>query len=120
MDPQRAAISVARDDQQRDQIPAVVAITAAAILGRSGDPNRFTSLAGARAFTGLVPALAASGLNSRHGGPTKRGDAALPQALFMSAGQARRDPTQAAKYHRLMIDAGNTTTPRSATSPPPC
>ena len=87
--------------------PGVAAITAAAILGRLGDPNRFTSLAGARAFTGLVPILDASGVNGRHGGPTKRGDAVLRQALFMAAGQARRiDPTLAAKYHRLMIDAG--------------
>ena len=87
--------------------PGVAAITAAAILGRLGDPNRFTSLAGARAFTGLVPTLDASGVNNRHGGPTKRGDAVLRQALFMAAGQARRiDPTLAAKYHRLMTDAG--------------
>jgi transposase len=87
--------------------PGVAAITAAAILGRLGDPTRFTSLAGARAFTGLVPVLDSSGLNGRHGGPTKRGDAVLRQALFMAAGQARRiDPTLAAKYHRLMIDAG--------------
>jgi transposase len=87
--------------------PGVAAITAAAILGRLGDPNRFNSLAGARAFTGLVPILDASGLNGRHGGPTKRGDAVLRQALFMAAGQARRiDPTLAAKYQRLMIEAG--------------
>jgi transposase len=66
--------------------PRVAAITAAAILGRLGDPNRFTSLAGARAFTGLVSTLDASGVNSRHGGPTKRGDAVLRQALFMAAG----------------------------------
>jgi transposase len=87
--------------------PGVAMITATAILGRLGDPNRFTSLAGARAFTGLVPILDASGLNGRHGGPTKRGDAVLRQALFMAAGQARRiDPTLAAKYHRLMTEAG--------------
>lgn len=87
--------------------PGVAQITAAAILGRLGDPNRFGSLSGARAFTGLVPALDASGLSGRHGGPTKRGDAVLRQALFMAAGQARRiDPTLAAKYHRLMVDAG--------------
>ena len=87
--------------------PGVAMITATAILGRLGDPNRFTSLAGARAFTGLVPILDASGLNGRHGGPTKRGDAVLREALFMAAGQARRiDPTLAAKYHRLMTEAG--------------
>ena len=87
--------------------PGVATITATAILGRLGDPNRFSSLAGARAFTGLVPILDASGLNGRHGGPTKRGDAVLREALFMAAGQARRiDPTLAAKYHRLMTEAG--------------
>jgi transposase len=87
--------------------PGVAAITAAAILGRLGDPTRFHSLAGARAFTGLVPSLDSSGLSGRHGEPTKRGDAVLRQALFMAAGQARRlDPTLAAKYHRLMVDAG--------------
>ena len=87
--------------------PGVAQITAAAILGRLGDPSRFTSLAGARSFTGLVPALDASGLTDRHGGPTKRGDATLRQALFMAAGQARRiDPTLAAKYQRLMVQAG--------------
>lgn len=64
--------------------PGVAHITAAAILGRLGDPTRFTSLAGVRAFTGLVPTLNASGLTGRHGGPTKRGDAVLRQALFMS------------------------------------
>jgi transposase len=87
--------------------PGVADITAAAILGRLGDPARFTSLAGARAFTGLVPTLDASGLTGRNGPPTKRGDAVLRQALFMAAGQARRiDPTLAAKYHRLMVEAG--------------
>jgi transposase len=87
--------------------PGVAHITAAAILGRLGNPTRFTSLAGVRAFTGLVPTLDASGLTGRHGAPTKRGDAVLRQALFMAASQARRiDPTLAAKYHRLMVDAG--------------
>ena len=87
--------------------PGVGAVTAAAILGRLGDPNRFGSLAGARAFTGLVPILESSGLTGRHGGPTKRGDAVLREALFMAASQARRiDPTLAAKYHRLMVGAG--------------
>jgi hypothetical protein len=88
-------------------VPGVAQITAAAILGRLGNPNRFTSPAGVRSFTGLVPTLDASGLTGRHGGPTKRGDAVLRQALFMAAGQARRlDPVLAANYHRLMVTAG--------------
>jgi hypothetical protein len=55
----------------------------------------------------MVPILDSSGLNGRYGGPTKRGDAVLRQALFIAAGQGRRiDLTPAAKYQRLMIEAG--------------
>jgi transposase len=70
--------------------PGVGAITGAAILGRLGDPARFSSLAAARSFTGLVPSLDASGEPGRHGGPTKRGDAVLREALFLAADHARR------------------------------
>jgi transposase len=87
--------------------PGVGAVTGAVILGRLGDASRFQSLAAARAFSGLVPSLDSSGVSGRHGGPTKRGDHLLREALFMSANQARRlDPTLAAKYHRLMVEAG--------------
>jgi transposase len=87
--------------------PGIGAITGAVILGRLGDASRFQSLAAARAFSGLVPSLDSSGVSGRHGGPTKRGDQLLREALFMSANQARRlDPTLAAKYHRLMVDNG--------------
>lgn len=87
--------------------PGVGAVTGAVILGRLGDASRFQSLAAVRSFSGLVPSLDSSGVFGRHGGPTKRGDALLREALFMSANQARRqDPTLAAKYHRLMVHAG--------------
>jgi transposase len=87
--------------------PGVGAVTGAVILGRLGDASRFQSLAAVRSFSGLVPSLDASGLSGRHGPPTKRGDALLREALFLSANQARRlDPTLAAKYHRLMVEAG--------------
>jgi transposase len=87
--------------------PGVGAIGAAQILARLGDPGRFRSLAGARSFTGLVPSLSASGTSGHHGPPTKSGDAALREALFMAANQARRiDPTLAARYHRLMVSQG--------------
>jgi transposase len=93
--------------------PGVAAITAAAILGRLGDPNRFNSLAGARAFTGLVPILDSSGLNGRHGGPTKRGDAVLRQALFMAAGDSRHGNQPAGRrglggwFDRVVPPSGN-------------
>lgn len=84
--------------------PGVGTVLGAQILGRLGDPARFRSLAGLRSFSGLVPSLDASGLAGRHGGPTKRGDACLREAMFMAADQARRlDPSLAARYHRLMV-----------------
>lgn len=87
--------------------PGVGAIIGAQLLGRLGDPNRFRSLAGVRSFSGLVPSLDASGIVGQHGGPTKRGDACLREAMFMAADHARRaDPTLAARYHRLMVSAG--------------
>lgn len=88
-------------------VPGVGAVNAAQILARLGDPSRFRSLAGARAFSGLVPKLHASGVHGRHGGPTKAGDAPLREALFMAADWARRtDPTLAQRYHRLMVTEG--------------
>jgi transposase len=74
-----------------------------------------------RAFSGLVPALNASGVTGKHGGPTKAGDVVLREALFIAADHARRlDPTLAARYQRLMVRPASTTTRRSATSPPRC
>jgi transposase len=88
-------------------VPGVGRILGGQILGRLGDPDRFRTLAGVRSFSGLVPSLDASGVKGRHGGPTKRGDALLREAIFMAADQARRaDPTLAARYHRLMVQAG--------------
>ncbi len=88
-------------------VPGVGAITGAQILGRLGDPARFRSLAGVRSFSGLVPSLEASSLMGHHGGPTKRGDACLREAIFIAADHARRiAPALAARYHRLMVSSG--------------
>jgi transposase len=87
--------------------PGVGEVLAAQILGRLGDPTRFTNLAAARSFSGLVPKRNASGVTDHTGGPTKRGDACLRAALFQAADRARRvDPTLAARYRRLMCDTG--------------
>jgi transposase len=51
--------------------PGVAQVIGAQILGRLGDPTRFRSLAGGRAFSGLVPSLDAPGIRGKHGGPTK-------------------------------------------------
>jgi transposase len=88
-------------------VPGVGDVLAAQILGRLGDVHRFTSLAAARSFSGLVPRERSSGLTENAGGPTKRGDACLRAALFLAADHARRaDPTLAARYQRLMCETG--------------
>jgi transposase len=85
--------------------PGVGDILAGQILGRLGDPSRFTSLGSARAFSGLIPKRNASGLSDYAGGPTKQGDACLRAALFQAADRARKvDPQLAARYKRLMCD----------------
>jgi transposase len=66
-------------------VPGVGTVNGAQIPARLGDPARFQSLAGARSFSGLVPALSASGTSGRHGPPTKAGDASLREALFLAA-----------------------------------
>jgi transposase len=87
--------------------PGLGPILAAGILGRLGDPSRFDSLRGVRAFTGLVPGLNQSGTSERHGPPTKAGDPGLRDALFNAADKARKvDPTIAARYHDLVVSKG--------------
>lgn len=106
---ERIAIFLAEADPTGivTSVPGIGRVLGAQILGRLGDPNRFRTLAGVRSFSGLVPSLDASGTSGRHGGPTKRGDASLREAMFMAADHARRcDPSLAARYHRLMVEAG--------------
>ncbi|MGH8895821.1 MAG: transposase [Egibacteraceae bacterium] len=87
--------------------PGVGQICAPQIIGRLGDAARFADLATIRSFSGLVPHQDASGLAARAGGPTKAGDACLREALFQAADHARKiDPTLAARYHRLIVEAG--------------
>ena len=87
--------------------PGVATTLAAGILGRTGDMNRFDSLAGIRAFTGLVPIVDQSGAADKRPGVTKHGDPGLRRTLFLAADHARKiDPTLAARYHRLYVEAG--------------
>jgi transposase len=88
-------------------VPGVGRVGAPQITGRLGDATRFANLAAVRSFAGLVPHQDSSGQAARAGGPTKAGDACLREALFLAAEHARRiDPTLAARYHRLIIEAG--------------
>jgi transposase len=87
--------------------PGLGGVLAAGILGRLGDPNRFDSLRGIRAFTGLVPTVSQSGDTEHYGPPTKAGDPGLCEALFNAADKARKtDPTLAARYRDLVVSKG--------------
>ena len=87
--------------------PGIGAVLAPGILGRTGDMDRFDNLAGVRAFTGLVPKIDQSGIKDHQPGITKSGDPGLREALFLAADKARKiDPTLAARYQRLYLDAG--------------
>lgn len=88
-------------------VTGVGKIGAPQIAGRLGDATRFANLGCVRSFAGLVPHQDSSGQAARAGGPTKAGDACLREALFMAADHARKiDPTLAARYHRLIVEAG--------------
>lgn len=83
--------------------PGVGPVIAGIIVGRIGDPHRFTSLAAIRAYSGLVPKTAQSGNSDPDLAITKAGDPLLREALFLAADAARKsDPQLAAKYQRLM------------------
>ena len=85
--------------------PGVGTVLAAGILGRLGDANRFASLAGVRAFSGMIPAVNQSGFTETRPGITKRGDAGLRRDLWIAADIARQiDPQLAAKYQRLIVE----------------
>lgn len=87
--------------------PGLGVTLAAGVLGRFGDFDRFADLAAVRAFCGLVPKVDQSGNSEGHKGLTKAGDPGLRHALFLAADHARRvDPQLAAKYHRLIVEAG--------------
>jgi len=85
-------------------VPCLDGILGAGILARFGDFDRFATLAGVRAFTGLVPKIDQSGNSGGHGGPTKAGDPGLRETLYLAADHLRRvDPQLAARYHRLIV-----------------
>ena len=102
-------------------VPGVGAVNAAQILARLGDPARFRSLAGARSFSGLVPALTASGTSGRHGPPTRpeTPPCAKPCSSPPTTPAAPTPPWPPATTGSWSTKA-STTTPPCATSPPHC
>ncbi len=88
--------------------PGAGDVLANQILGRLGDPLRFNALAAARSFIGLIRRQNSSGLTNRSVWPTTRGDACLRAVLFQDVDRARFvDPQIAARYLRLICDAGH-------------
>jgi hypothetical protein len=59
--------------------PGVGKILAAQILGRLGDPHRFTSLAAARSFSGLVPDVTPQGCPTPVPGPASKATPVFPK-----------------------------------------
>lgn len=57
--------------------PGVGPVTSGIIVGRIGDPHRFTSLAAIRAYSGLVPGVSQSGTSTGASRLTKAGDPLL-------------------------------------------
>lgn len=67
--------------------------------------RHLASLAGVRAFSGMIPAVNQSGFTETRPGITKRGDAGLRRDLWIAADVARHiDPQLAAKYQRLIVE----------------
>jgi transposase len=88
-------------------VPGLGITLAAGILARFGNLDRFANLSGVRSYTGIVPKIDQSGNTHGHGGLTKAGDPGLRRALYLAAEHARRvDPQLAAKYCRLVTEAG--------------
>lgn len=88
-------------------LPGFAERTATTVLGRLGDPGRFSTGAKIRAFAGVVPATEQSGQTEAPARLTKHGDRVMRHALFMAAEAARQlDPQLAQIYHRQMTDKG--------------
>ncbi|MGH9131647.1 MAG: IS110 family transposase, partial [Acidimicrobiales bacterium] len=94
--------------------PGVGVIGAPQILGRLGDPTRFSSLSAVRSFSGFVPAQDSSGVHTRAGGPTKAGDTGC--RLICARRELHERHSGGALHHRH----GRGPSSRSRAEPPTC
>ena len=100
--------------------PGIGVTLSAGILGRTGDFNRFHSLAGVRSFTGLVPKIDQSGIE-RPQQRTNQSTATPACARHCSSPRispARSTPPSPPATTASTSSKANTTTRRSAPSPP--
>lgn len=66
-------------------VPGVGPITALTFIAIIDNPERFSSSRNVAAYLGLTPRVFQSGVSSRSGGISHRGNASLRKALFMAA-----------------------------------
>lgn len=90
--------------------PAMATTSAAGILGRLGDPNRFANLGGVRAFTGLVPGVDESGQGGHHTSPIK---SRRPRAATAALPRGRTGPPGRPHPGRQVLPAGRRGRPTS-------
>lgn len=96
-------------EDQLTTIPGIGDVIAAVIRAQLDDMSRFTSLAGLKAFTGLVPKENSSGEMRKRGNISKAGPPMLRWALYLAANTARQwDPQLADLYRRLMVERSKT------------
>ena len=102
-------------------VPGVGKILAAQIRGRLGDPRRFTSLAAARSFSGLIPHQHSSGLTDATGGrPNTATPASAKRCSWPPTTPARPTPPLPPATSGSCARPAATTPRRCAPSPPCC
>lgn len=93
---------------QLTRIPGVGTITAARLLARTGDPNRFPSEAAFANYTGTAPVEIASADKCRHR-LSREGDRALNATIHIVAVTQARMPSSAGyAYHQRKMAEGKT------------
>jgi len=81
-------------------MPGVGVRTATKILTIIGDGSAFPTAGHLAAYAGLAPVTRRSGSSIRGESPSRRGNHALKNALFLSAFASLKDPTSRAYYDR--------------------
>lgn len=90
------------------KIPGVGTVTAARLLGRTGDPMRFHSEAAFANYTGTAPVEIASADKTRHR-LSREGDRSLNSVIHIVAVTQARMPTSAGyAYHQRKMAEGKT------------
>jgi transposase len=95
-------------DELARSLPGIAEVGAPLLVAAMGRPQRFTTAAQFKAFTGLTPRASETGETDRKGQAiTKAGAARVRKQLLCSANTTRQvDPQLAAVYHAQMVERG--------------